>query len=68
MRRMTPLLLIAVLTGCGPSEAPKPPNLPTVEELAADPTRLKELGSICIKVPKVPQDLAPFRFLPNAHS
>lgn len=47
MKRMTPLLLIAVLTGCGPSETPKPPNLPTVEELAADPTRLKELRQQC---------------------
>lgn len=47
MKRMTPLLLIAVLTACGPSETPKQPDVPTVEELATDPARLKELRQQC---------------------
>lgn len=47
MKRMTPLLLIAALAACGPSETPKQPNVPTVEELAADPARLKELRQQC---------------------
>ncbi len=37
MNRVTPLLLTAMPTACGPSEIPKQPNVPTVEELAADP-------------------------------
>lgn len=47
MRRMTPFLLIVVLTACGPSETPQQPNTPTVEELTADPVRLKELRQQC---------------------
>lgn len=47
MKRMTPLLLIAVLTGCCPSEPPKHVDVPTVDELAADPVRLKELRQQC---------------------
>ncbi|WP_372357083.1 EexN family lipoprotein [Xanthomonas sp. NCPPB 3443] len=47
MKRLPPLLLVAVLTACGPSETPKPPNVPTVDELAADPVRLKELRQQC---------------------
>ncbi|HEJ4160425.1 TPA: EexN family lipoprotein [Pseudomonas aeruginosa] len=47
MKRMTPLLLIAVLTACGPSETPNQPDVPTVEELATDPARLKELRQQC---------------------
>ena len=47
MKRMAPLVLIAVITACGPSEMPKQPNVPTVEELAADPARLKELRQQC---------------------
>ncbi|NIJ79251.1 EexN family lipoprotein [Xanthomonas cannabis] len=47
MKQMMPLLLIVVLTACGPSETPKQPNVPTVEELAADPARLKELRQQC---------------------
>jgi len=47
VKRMPSLLLIGVLTACGPSETPKQPNLPTVEELAADPDRLKELRQRC---------------------
>ena len=47
MKRVTPLLLVALLTACGPSETPKQANVPTVEELAADPVRLKELRRQC---------------------
>ncbi|WP_425427283.1 entry exclusion lipoprotein TrbK [Thauera linaloolentis] len=44
---MTPMLLIVVLTACGPSETPKQPSVPIVEELAADPARLKDLRQQC---------------------
>lgn len=47
MTRTIPLLLAGVLTACGPSETPKQANIPTVEELAADPARLKELRQQC---------------------
>ncbi len=47
MRKSIPFLLGALLAACGPSEAPKQANVPTVEELAADPARLKELRQQC---------------------
>ncbi|SQC97061.1 lipoprotein [Pseudomonas aeruginosa] len=47
MKRMPPLLLLAALTACGPSETPRQANVPTVDELAADPARLKELRQQC---------------------
>ncbi|AKC78179.1 lipoprotein [Xanthomonas arboricola] len=47
MKKMFPLLLTVVLTACGPSETPKQANVPTVEELASDPARLKELRQQC---------------------
>lgn len=47
MKRIAALLLIAALTACGQSETPKPANVPAVEELAADPARLKELRQQC---------------------
>lgn len=48
MKRIVPFLLFATLTACGPPEPPKPAaNVPTVEELAADPERLKELRRQC---------------------
>lgn len=52
MNKTVPFLLAAVLTACGPSEMPQKPNtsetsIPTVEELAADPERLKELRQQC---------------------
>lgn len=48
MKRSIPLLLVAALTACGPSEPPKQEgNVPTVEELAAAPERLKELRRQC---------------------
>ncbi|MDH0131764.1 EexN family lipoprotein [Pseudomonas asiatica] len=47
MKRIAPLLLVAALTACGQSETPKQADVPTVDELAADPTRLKELRRQC---------------------
>lgn len=47
MSKITPFLLAAVLAACGQSETPAPPALPTVEALAADPERLKELRQQC---------------------
>ncbi|UVL52359.1 EexN family lipoprotein [Pseudomonas sp. B21-036] len=47
MNKTIPFLLVAVLTACGQSETPKQADVPTVEELAADPARLKELRQQC---------------------
>lgn len=48
MKRLLPLLLVAALTACGPSDPPRQQaNVPTVEELAADTERLKELRRQC---------------------
>ena len=48
MKRLPPFLLVAVLTACGPSEPSKQAaNVPTVEELAANPEHLKELRRGC---------------------
>ena len=47
MRRIASLLLVATLTACGQSETPKSADVPTVDELAADPARLKELRQQC---------------------
>ncbi|HBO2804202.1 entry exclusion lipoprotein TrbK [Pseudomonas aeruginosa] len=47
MRRRIPFLLAAILTGCGPTETPENKNVPTVEELASDPVRLKALRQQC---------------------
>lgn len=52
MMKVTPLLLVAVLTACGQSETPpkastSDANIPTVEELAANPERLRELRQQC---------------------
>ncbi len=47
MKRIAPLLLVAALTACGQSETPKQADVPTAEQLAADPTRLKELRQQC---------------------
>lgn len=43
MKKAMPLLLAA----SGPAETPETKNVPTVEELASDPTRLKELRQQC---------------------
>jgi len=52
MIKIPPLLLIAALTACSQSEAPQKAadseaNIPTVEELAANPERLRELRQQC---------------------
>lgn len=47
MKRIAPLLLVATLTACGPSETPGPASVPTADELAADPARVKELRQRC---------------------
>lgn len=45
---IAPLLLVATLSACGPSEPPKQEaNVPAVDELAANPERLKELRRQC---------------------
>ena len=52
MKKNIPFLLVAALTACSPSETPQKPadaaaNIPTVEELATNPERLKELRQQC---------------------
>ena len=52
MKKIFPLLLVAALTACGQSETPQKvtdseANIPTVEELSANPERLKELRQQC---------------------
>jgi len=47
MKSIIPVLFAVVLTGCGQSEAPQEANIPTIEELASDPERLKELRQQC---------------------
>jgi len=47
MKPIIPFLLAVVLTACGQSEAPQETSTPTVEELASDPVRLKELRQQC---------------------
>ena len=52
MKKIIPFLLAAALTACGQSETPQnantsEANIPTVEELAANPERLKELRQQC---------------------
>lgn len=44
MNKVIPLLFVAVLAGCGPFE---PAANETVDSLAADPVRLKELRQQC---------------------
>lgn len=48
MKQVTLLVLVMGLAACRQSETPNPqPDVPTVEELAADPERLKELRRQC---------------------
>ena len=52
MNKIIPFLLVVAMTGCGQSETPQKAKgsdagVPTVEELAADPERLKELRQQC---------------------
>lgn len=47
MKRAIPLLLPLALTACGPAETPEKKDVPTVEQLASDPARLKALRQQC---------------------
>lgn len=47
MKQTMPLLWGLALAACGPSGPPSGAQLPTVEELAADPVRLKALRQQC---------------------
>lgn len=52
MKKIVPFSLVAALTACGQSEMPQKANtseanISTVEELAANPERLKELRQQC---------------------
>lgn len=47
MKKAIPFLLAVVLTSCGQSEVPQKADLPTVEALASNPERLKELRQQC---------------------
>lgn len=52
MKKITPFFLAAALTACGQPETPQKAstseaNIPMVEELAANPERLKELRQQC---------------------
>lgn len=52
MKKTAPFLLVAILTAYGQAEPPQTPNslgddIPTTEELASYPERLKELRRQC---------------------
>lgn len=48
MKRIVPFMLFATLTACEPSEPPKQQaDVPTVDELAANPERIKEQRRQC---------------------
>ena len=51
MNKTTLLFLAALLTACGQAETPQAPenqkNVPSVQELASDPERLRELRHQC---------------------
>lgn len=47
MMKTIPFLLAVVLTACGPTDTPERKDVPTVEELASDPVRLKEMRRQC---------------------
>ncbi|HCF3395417.1 EexN family lipoprotein [Pseudomonas aeruginosa] len=52
MKKIIPFLLASLLVACGQSEAPQKAtdsklNFPSVEELVANPERLKELRQQC---------------------
>lgn len=47
MKKAIPFLLAAALAGCGPTDTPEKRDVPSVEELASDPARLKELRQQC---------------------
>ncbi|UUY08635.1 EexN family lipoprotein [Pseudomonas sp. J452] len=47
MQKVIPILYVLALTACGEPDAQTPSTLPTVDELAADPGRLKGLRQQC---------------------
>jgi hypothetical protein len=48
LKLLVPLVLMVALSACGPPEAPKQEaSVPTVDELAGNPERLKELRRQC---------------------
>lgn len=47
MKKIILVLFTLMLTACGKSEAPAKAELPTVEALASNPERLKELRQQC---------------------
>ncbi|EAA3799420.1 entry exclusion lipoprotein TrbK [Salmonella enterica subsp. enterica] len=47
MQKVMPFLCVLALTACGQPDTPATPALPSVDELAADPERLKELRQQC---------------------
>ncbi len=47
MKKIMPFLCVLILAACGQPETPTPSALPTVDELAADPARLKDLRQQC---------------------
>lgn len=47
MQKVMPFLCILALTACGQSDTPALSTLPSVDELAADPERLKGLRQQC---------------------
>ena len=52
MKKVIPFFLVAALSACGPSEKPQQASspgasIPTVDELASNPERLKELRQRC---------------------
>ena len=47
MKKVMPFLCVLALTACGQPETPVQSVLPTVEELAVDPERLKGLRQQC---------------------
>jgi len=47
VKKIIPVLLFFAVTDCGQSETPQKANIPTVEELASDPARLKDLRQQC---------------------
>jgi hypothetical protein len=47
MNKSVPILLATMLMGCSPADKPDKKDAPSVEELASDPARLKELRQQC---------------------
>ncbi|HBO2382246.1 MULTISPECIES: EexN family lipoprotein [Pseudomonas] len=47
MKKVMPFLCVLALAACGQPDVPVPSALATVDELTADPVRLKELREQC---------------------